>query len=372
MQFGLVLTFVHRRTLVSADPRNTKWANNTETFGQKLLRAHGWTPGEVLGAKDSAHAEYLTEASSSHIKVQFREDNMGIGAKKNNGDTCTGLHDFQDLLGRLNGKTETTIETERAVRENLKRNAYVERKFGVMRFVQGGWLVGDQETKALEALVAAEKKDKEVDVSSASDSSESEPTDEKTMAVSGSKKRKADDTEETKDEKKKSKKHKAVAGPQGETDKQRRKRERAERRERKALKRSKKIEDGEGKSVKEKRKKRKSEEESDKGGETETGMEVSSKKSKKDKRKKKEGEAQDSGDSDTEQKRSKKKRRKEQDVSVVVEETTSITTTSTPTGSGASTPTVRFTSRARFIAQKRAAFADPKALAQILMVKPPS
>jgi Pin2-interacting protein X1 len=44
----------------------------------------------------------------------------------------------------LNGKSEDTLETERKAREDLKRNLYVEKKIGTIRFVKGGWLVGDQ------------------------------------------------------------------------------------------------------------------------------------------------------------------------------------------------------------------------------------
>jgi Pin2-interacting protein X1 len=358
---------------VQTDPNNNNWARNTDTFGQKILRAHGWAPGDFLGAKDAAHAVYHTEASSSHIKVSLKEDNLGLGAKRNNGDQCTGLDAFQDLLGRLNGKTDAVIEVEREARMAVKRNLYVERKFGVMKFVQGGWLVGDQETKALEALSAA-KIDKEDGLSGTSDldSEVSEPTTQK------SKKRKAEDTDESKDaERKKSKKRRSEDVFGGETGKDRQKREKKEKKAKKrGLKGDRNAEDGD-KPVKEKKKHKES-----KSGEDETNgyddsTDPAAKKSKKEKRKKKEdGGSKSADDTDPEQKRSKKKRRKEKDISATAsaeattsEETAivaSATSTPTPVGSGTSTPS-HHTSRRRFIAQKRAAFSDPKALAQVCL-----
>lgn len=63
--------------------------------------------------------------------------------KKGSSDECTGLGDFQDLLGRLHGKSEESIRLEQKARLDHKIHIYVERKYGGMRFVRGGLLVGD-------------------------------------------------------------------------------------------------------------------------------------------------------------------------------------------------------------------------------------
>jgi len=178
------------------DPNNTKWSRNTDSFGQKILRSQGWQPGEYLGAKDAAHAEWHTEANTSHIRVVLKDDTLGLGAKRNNGDECTGLDAFQHLLGRLNGKTEEVLDTERKVREDLKLSRYFEQKFGAVRFIRGGWLVGDQ-------LQTAPDDEAEKDVAEASES-----------APGKSKKRKAEQDTDRDDEKarkkeKKDKKRKA-------------------------------------------------------------------------------------------------------------------------------------------------------------------
>lgn len=136
------------------DPNNTKWTNNTESFGLKLMTAQGWQPGDFLGAKDAKQAEHYTAGSASHIRVLIKEDNLGLGAKIGSGvgqGECTGLDAFKDLLGRLNGKEEDEIEKERKSREDLKRAIYSERKWGSTRFVRGGFLIGDKIQPLIEA-----------------------------------------------------------------------------------------------------------------------------------------------------------------------------------------------------------------------------
>jgi Pin2-interacting protein X1 len=133
-----------------------KWARNTDSFGQRMLRSQGWEPGQYLGAVDAPHAELHTAANASHIRVFMREDNLGIGAKKGRNDDVTGLDAFKDLLGRLNGKDEAVIEAERKAREDKRLNVYVQQKLGSMRFVAGGLLVGDQVRELVQSLERAE------------------------------------------------------------------------------------------------------------------------------------------------------------------------------------------------------------------------
>jgi len=111
------------------------------------MTSQGWQPGEYLGAKNAAHAESYTAANASHIRVSIKDDNLGLGAKIGSGvghGECTGLDAFTNLLGRLNGKDEDELEREQKSREDLKRAIYTERRWGSVRFVPGGFLIGDK------------------------------------------------------------------------------------------------------------------------------------------------------------------------------------------------------------------------------------
>jgi len=162
------------------------------------MSAQGWQPGEYLGAKNANHAAHYTAANASHIRVTVREENLGLGAKIGSGvgaGECTGLDAFKDILGRLNGKDEADIAKEQKSREDLKRAIYTERKWGSLRFVPGGFLIGDK----IENLIADEaeriRKLKVTDSSSGSDTSESEEEEspEPLKALKKSKKRKLDE-----------------------------------------------------------------------------------------------------------------------------------------------------------------------------------
>ena len=112
-----------------------------------MLLSQGWTPGTNLGAVDAPHAHLHTKASSSHIRIGIKDNTLGLGAKPGSGQIagqCTGLDVFQGLLGRLNGKSEAVLEKEQKSRDDLKRAVYVENKWGTLRFVSGGVLVGDR------------------------------------------------------------------------------------------------------------------------------------------------------------------------------------------------------------------------------------
>ena len=171
------------------------------------MASQGWKPGEYLGAKDAPHAEFHTSANASHIRVMIKDDNLGLGAKNGSGvghGECTGLDAFKNLLGRLNGKDEDEIEKEQKSREDLKRAIYTEKRWGSIRFVQGGFLVGDKiqhliEGEAERLRLAAEDVSSSADdsVDSTPDSSESdeepEPLVEKPKK---SKKRKLEELDE--------------------------------------------------------------------------------------------------------------------------------------------------------------------------------
>ncbi|KAI9814749.1 MAG: telomerase inhibitor [Pycnora praestabilis] len=141
------------RAKITNDPNNTNWSRSTTNFGHKILTSQGWTPGDLLGVKNAPHAELHTKANSSHIRVALKDDNLGLGAKRGSGQAageCTGLDVFQGLLGRLNGKSDVDLEKEQRSREDLKRAIYTERRWGSVRFVKGGLLVGDKIQDLLE------------------------------------------------------------------------------------------------------------------------------------------------------------------------------------------------------------------------------
>ncbi|KAJ4370488.1 telomerase inhibitor [Neocucurbitaria cava] len=136
------------RSKISNDPQNTTWANNTTRFGHRILTSQGWQPGDSLGATDASHAAHYTAASQSHIRVFLKDDNLGLGAKRGSERAENfGLAGLESILGRLNGK-EAEVKKEEERREEIEKRAFVYRKYGMMNFVSGGFLVGDKITKS--------------------------------------------------------------------------------------------------------------------------------------------------------------------------------------------------------------------------------
>ncbi|KZL81367.1 g-patch domain-containing protein [Colletotrichum incanum] len=351
------------RRKIGKDPNNTKWTKDTDSFGQKILRSQGWEPGQYLGAKDAAHAVHHTAANASFIRVALKDDMLGLGFKQARDDRVTGMDVFSDLLGRLNGKSSESIDKERQARATLQGTLYCDTKFGPMRFVRGGWLVGDQVKDEPTAEPKEEDKDdvKTEDVPAVGETSGKK-----------SKKRKAEESSEddssSEDEKAKKKRRKE---------------------EKKAAKKLKAEADSEEMSASEKKdKKRKSK--SAKEDASEDTQDETEKKSKKDKKKKVKKEAESDEEESSDDKASKKKRKGETDAEKAarkeekkrrkeekrakkeaLRESTSTPSTSTPTASGTSTPVLRghHAVRSRWIAQKRMATMDDKALNAIFMVK---
>ena len=132
---------------MSHDPNNTAWSRSSTKYGQKILQSHGWTPGEFLGASDTPYSDLRSAASASHVRITIKDDNLGLGAKleaAHAGSKTTGLDVFQDLLGRLNGRTATNAEKDRLHRSNLRCSAYIDQRWGHLRFVSGGFLIGTE------------------------------------------------------------------------------------------------------------------------------------------------------------------------------------------------------------------------------------
>lgn len=311
------------------------------------MRSQGWAPGDYLGAKDASHSEYYGAANASHIRAVLKDDNMGLGAKRNQGDECVGLDAFQELLGRLNGKSEESLDEARKKREEANINKYLHRKLGTVRFVFAGYLVGDK----VQALADELKREKEAE-GKAKDEVTTEGKKEKK-----SKKRKAEveDGTTTSDEKK-SKKSKTEDEDEDSKAARRREKKEKKRREKEASKEDSTESTAEAEENK-----------SDENAEDDSSL--SRKKSKKEKKEKKEkrnkskvAEEADATDS-LSKKKKKKERKSEKD-----EETNSADTSvaSTPLASGTATPIPhRHLARQRFIAQKRAAVMDQAALNQV-------
>ena len=141
----LRLPNLNRRGKLSHDPNNTAWSRSATKYGQKILQSHGWTPGDLLGAPDAPYSELRSAASVSHLRIRLKDDNLGLGAQHEtayDGKEATSLGIFEDLLGRLNGRSTIELEKDRAHRSNLKGSAYVNQRWGKLRFVSGGLLVG--------------------------------------------------------------------------------------------------------------------------------------------------------------------------------------------------------------------------------------
>ncbi|KAI0117111.1 hypothetical protein F4814DRAFT_415275 [Daldinia grandis] len=370
------------RRKLQHDPNNTKWSRDETTFGQKILRAHGWEPGKFLGAQNASHSHLHTAASAAPINVLLKDDTMGLGAKprhKQNTE-CTGLDVFKDLLGRLNGKSEEVIEKERKVKSEVKTCLYVERKYGTMRFVSGGLLVGDQMGELTGTTTKAETPTEDVKQEDIKEESvtllEGVPDRpvKKQKKEKKSKKRKAGDADSTDEpdaipEKKRKKQSKDDA-PQDDSADNEGVEDSSEKKKSKKSKRK----DTEGSEPLESEKKKKSkksrkdaERETEDDGtpilSDETRVEKSKSKKKKEKHEKKD---------------KKDKKRKESNSSTDTSTPTPGTTTqesgaSTPIGPGTSTPrplSARHLARSRHIASKRMAIADLQAMNQIFMVKP--
>lgn len=313
-----------------------------------MLRSQGWEPGQYLGPQDAAHAVYHTSASASHIKVALKEDNLGLGARMNRGDECTGLNAFKEMLARLNGKSEALIEQEKKARQAHAMNVYVERKFGTMRFVSGGFLVGDVIRDTNEAK--AESSDTTTEPIDIGPSKEKKEKREKKRKVEPET---ADEVPSSKEERRRAKKQKNSAkepesrgdGESGEESK------------------SKSKSDDKKKKEKKRRK-----EESVPGGQDSDDEESREKRRKREKKERKERRREK-----RDKKLKKKQNREEEDSSSESdsdEDTTAPNTgASTPTGSGISTPvstvSLRHLARKRFIAQKRMAMKDQQALNQV-------
>ncbi|KAG6060055.1 hypothetical protein E4U17_005117 [Claviceps sp. LM77 group G4] len=387
------------RSRINKDPNNTRWTRDTTTFGQKILRAQGWQPGQYLGVQDSAHAELHSAASASYIRVSLKDDMKGLGFNKAKEDQVTGLDVFSDLLSRLNGKSDDAIEGDKLARLEVKTHRYVEAKWGPMRFVRGGLLVGDEMKEVPVPAVEDAKIPQHVEEESGKSSKKSKKrkaADLQEDSEGGSSSDAKKEEKRRRKEERKSAKKSGGRGEGGETDD-----EEGSRLKKKAKKRRSKKDEGKSsgagsEDIEEEEEGGGGEEEEEEGGggeeEEEEAVQVDAKKSKKrDKKEKKEkkekrekqGKKEKADPKEKRDKKEKKSRKKrdaaEAEAQPEVEAkstadldkktSTSTSETSTPSTTGGLVPGSRNFVRSRFIAQKRQAVMDAKALAQIFMVK---
>ncbi|GAB0137128.1 hypothetical protein EsDP_00005409 [Epichloe bromicola] len=330
------------RSKINKDPNNTKWTRDTTTFGQKMLRAQGWQPGQFLGVQDAAHSELHTAANASYIRVVLKDDMKGLGFNKAKENEVTGLDVFSDLLSRLNGKSADSIEGDQQARMVFKTHRYVEAKWGPMRFVRGGLLIGDEMKEEPQSTESTPASDAEVqDADTAAD--EKPKKSKKDKKSKKSKKRKAADLKDSEIE------------PSEDAKKQEKRRRREERRAKKlAVSSEVEAPDEDDTRTKRKSKKDKAKSRTSTSSEAEDEQ-IDAKKSKGDKKEKKRRKKEDAADAET--------------TTTTVSSSATTTGTSTPTKTWGLVPGSRNFVRSRFIAQKRQAVLDTKALAQIFMVK---
>ncbi|KAK6334616.1 telomerase inhibitor [Orbilia javanica] len=192
-----------KKRKISHDPNNTKWTRSAG-FGHKMLLSQGWSPGTVLGP--DPNNPHHTIASQVGIKVMLKDDTLGLGCRGNQEDTCTGLGDLQSLLGRLNGKTDESVKSE----EDTRRKMWIEGRYG-MRFVKGEVLESTWVTKGLKKDVEEDKGDSsDEEAKDAETKAEKEPDteDEEDDGSEGSGKKKGKSKKEKKQKDKESNKKK--------------------------------------------------------------------------------------------------------------------------------------------------------------------
>ena len=138
----------YRRLKISHDPNNLTWAQSADSYGQKLLSAQGWKPGQGLGSSGAKNFNSPIPA----IMVSYKDDNLGLGASLKSAkpeQSRTGLDAFQSLLGRLNSKDEAEAKRLEQRSEGRKLAMWTQGKWGGVMFVPGGLLVqGDKHRKA--------------------------------------------------------------------------------------------------------------------------------------------------------------------------------------------------------------------------------
>ncbi|XP_048186440.1 PIN2/TERF1-interacting telomerase inhibitor 1 [Perognathus longimembris pacificus] len=108
-----------RKQKWAVDPRNTAWSNDDSKFGQRMLEKMGWSKGKGLGAQE--------QGATDHIKVQVKNNHLGLGATNNNEDNWIAHQDdFNQLLAELS--THHGQETADSSEHKEKKSFSLEEK----------------------------------------------------------------------------------------------------------------------------------------------------------------------------------------------------------------------------------------------------
>ena len=93
------------RQRINNDPRNTKWSNDKNRFAFKLMQKMGWQEGQGLGMDARGQLE--------HVRIEQKQDLLGIGAKKDNSENWLENTDaFNQLLASLNQEYQQQPQDE--------------------------------------------------------------------------------------------------------------------------------------------------------------------------------------------------------------------------------------------------------------------
>uniref|UniRef100_A0A8D1BUG1 G-patch domain-containing protein n=1 Tax=Sus scrofa TaxID=9823 RepID=A0A8D1BUG1_PIG len=124
-----------RKQKWAVDPRNTAWSNDDSKFGQRMLEKMGWSKGKGLGAQE--------QGATDHIKVQVKNNHLGLGATINNEDNWIAHQDdFNQLLAALNTchGQETTDSSDNKEKKSFsleEKSKISKNRVHYMKFTKG-------------------------------------------------------------------------------------------------------------------------------------------------------------------------------------------------------------------------------------------
>ncbi|KFV50753.1 PIN2/TERF1-interacting telomerase inhibitor 1, partial [Gavia stellata] len=124
-----------RRQKWSVDPRNSAWSKDESKFGQKMLEKMGWSKGKGLGAQEQGNTE--------HIKVQVKNNTLGLGATINYEDNWIAHQDdFNQLLAELNdchgqGETDSSVNNQKKTFSLEEKSKSSRKRVHYMKFAKG-------------------------------------------------------------------------------------------------------------------------------------------------------------------------------------------------------------------------------------------
>ncbi|XP_070788313.1 PIN2/TERF1-interacting telomerase inhibitor 1 isoform X1 [Pituophis catenifer annectens] len=119
----------------SVDPRNSAWSKDESKFGQKMLEKMGWSKGKGLGAQE--------QGSTEHIKVQVKNNTLGLGASVSQEDNWIAHQDdFNQLLAELNNSyaqddPESTYKNRKKTFNLEEKSKISKKRVHYVKFAKG-------------------------------------------------------------------------------------------------------------------------------------------------------------------------------------------------------------------------------------------